>query len=739
MSMAGEYLPPLVTKLIGDNSDLLAAAAEAEAAMKGFAKTSTRANDETAAGFRRSGREIDDFTELVVRRMRKGEDAVSVLRRELKRANDEVTSIRKQMARDDANQGLYVEFRRAADELERIRGLARKIAPDLLDAGRRGGQSFVGAFIEGIAGLPAAMMPILIGGAVLASPAIAALIASAVTVGLGLGFIGLGGFLANKFIPQVNRSLRTVGSSLEGAMRYAVSGGFKTGLLEALNIFNRYLPIYGRQLRGIFDSLGPVTARLSVMLSAGLESFFGHLAGVIDKISVPGGPLEAFIDTIPMVLDGVATFLEEITENGPELTRFIVDAANALTSFLVQSGRLIGDLTVVYGWAVKLNDAFPFIGWQAQLEAWETTILPGLGDFFVNLWAKIVAGAKAVGGWFANLGSKIWGWLKDAGSAIADWFGRTVAWFKALPGRIVAFLASMPGRVTAVVKRMAHQATYWVGWLVGKWFKMITEVPPKIGGLIAYAWAWVQTKTKEGVDKTISNIKAFVTGIPGFFAQLWTDITGWVSRTWTSVVTWFARTKASAIELVAVTITKIIDWFKTLPDKAAEQGKNFKDRLFTFFKDAKTWLVEAGKDVVRGVVHGIEDMWGWAVGKVKSFGGDLWKGFKEAIGSNSPAKAFFGPGADIPAGVAVGVNRNAWRARDAVTGMLGGATPRFAYAGGGVSPAMASTMTSGPASAAYRGPNMVYTEVSVDGQVLVRAMTPAAQRRKARSGATGLS
>lgn len=739
MSMAGEYLPPLVTKLIGDNSDLLAAAAEAEAAMKGFAKTSTKANDEVGAGFRKSSKEIDDFTDLVVRRMRKGEDAVSVLRRELKRANDEVADIRKRMAKDAANQGLYADFKRAADELERIRGLAKKIAPDLLSSGREGGQGFFSGFMEGVSGIGAAIVPILIGALILASPAIGALIASAVSVGVGLGLIGIGAFIAAKVLPKVGYQFSKLGESLKKTITFGVSGAFDDALRTAVIYFQRYSVMWRKPLRGIFDELAPFTRTLAIALGDGLGKFIAQLQIVVGQISGAGGPLETFINTIPPVLESFGQFLVELTKDGPALARFISDAAYALTVFLVDTGKLISVLATVYNWSVELNEVFPFIGWSAQIEGLKILVL-ALGAFFVGLWDKIVSGAKAVGGWFANLGKAIWAWLKDAGAAIAAWFTNTVAWFKALPGRIVGFLASMPGRVTAVVKRMAHQAAYWVGWLVGRWFRFITEAPGKIVAGVAQAWAWIQTKFAEGVHNTIEFVRALPGAISTLFAYLWSAVTGWVSRTWASVVDWFGRTKTAMINAVVNGIDAVIGWFRTLPSRASEQGKAFKDRLIGFFSGAKDWLVEAGKDIVRGVVKGITDAWDWAVGKVKSFGGDLAKGFKDSIISHSPSELFARSGETIPAGVAVGVKRKTWMAVDAVSDMFGRTTPGLAYAGsgGGVSPVMASTMTSGPAAAAYRGPNMVYTEVSVDGQTIVRAMTPAAQRRKARSGATGL-
>lgn len=727
MTMPGSYLPPIVTELKGDTSDLIQAFAEAKAAEKAFAESTRAMADEVKSSTRGASKDYTDFSRLVVQRAKEGESATATLRRELKRTADEVEEFRRRVARGSGDASLYAEFRRANGELERMRSLARRIAPELLQGARTIGQRFGIEFAGALSGASSLIIPAIVGVVVLALPVISALIGSAVAVGLALGFAGIGILVAAMLDTKIKQQFYRIGQNFKAAFKNAISGAFDDELRAALRTFNLYIPIFGAQFRKIFDAVAPILDPLSANLGEGIKVFLDEIIKAMPQI-VP--LFQEWAATIPEVMQALGEFLVTITEDGPALARFISDAANALVVFLGGAANVISWLTSVYGWVVKLNDAFPFMSWQRQLEGLGIAGA-AIGAFFVDLWNKIVTGAKAVGGFFADLGTSIWDWLKDAGGAVADWFNATVEWFKKLPGQVVGFLASMPGRVQAVVSDMAHRAAYWVGWLVGQWFRFITEAPGKIVAAVSELWGFVANKTREGIDRTIINIRAFPGQVAAFFAALWTSVTGWVSRTYDSVVAWFARTKAAAINLVASAITTVIAWFKSLPGQAAAQGAAFRDRIVKFFSDTRKWLIEAGKNVVRGFIDGVSGMWNWAVDKVKSFAHDIWSGFQDALGIHSPSVKFAESGENSARGYLAGW-RNIWRkAKAEITG--GTMTITGVAPGGAPRPPGAP-----PPGGGNGGPSAVHTDVYLDGHRVARAITPALQQRADRSGPTGL-
>lgn len=725
-----QYLPPVVTRLLGDASNLLAALAEARAAQEAFAKSSVDMADKVKSSTRGAGRDVDDFTGLLVHKMKAGESAAMVLKRRLSEVGDEVAHLRRRLATDSANQGLFADFHRASDELKRLRNLARDIAPDLLNAGERGGQGFLRGFISGFSGIGELMMPLLIGAVVIALPVVGALIASGIAVALGLGFAAIGTVLAALLIPKVQKSFVTIGRTGKRALTDAVSGGFDDGLKKALSIFNRRIPSFGKQLRGIFDNLGPMLPKLADALSSGIGDLLTGIGTAIAQIT-SNGSLQTFIDTIPMVMQSIGEFFVTITKDGPALSRFIADAAHAVVAFIDGLAEVVLWLTKAYNWGARLNESFKFMGTPGEaIKGWSIA-LKAAGTWFADLWRKIVDGVKGVGRWFAGLGASIWNWLKRAGSAVANFVVGVIDWFSKLPGRILRFIESIPGRVIAFVSRMAHGVAYWIGYMVGTWLRIMSELPGKILGLIVFIWAWTTQKTQEALTWLVEHIKALPGQIGNFFAQLWTTVTTWVAKTWTSAVLWFTRTKQSIIERIGTAITAAIEFFKGLPGRTSTELVKFKDRVIAFFKGAKDWLVEAGKDIVRGVVHGIEDAWDWAVGKVKSFGKDLVKGFKDAIGSHSPAKAFAVEGMNSALGYIQGWRNSIKRVQDAVSGRRTlDVVMRYPTGGNPRTPPPVPPGGSG-------GPDMVQANVYLDGKRFATAFTPASQKRGQRNGITG--
>lgn len=728
------YLPPIVTELKGDTSNLNRAFAEATAAEKAFAKATEDMGEKVGKSSKKAGADIDDFTKLVVRRTKAGEDAVSTLRREIGRLDTDVGTLRKRLAKDSANQGLFFEFKRSNDELRTMRRLLSEIGPEGAQQAGILSRTF-GGFFSSLGGAGSLIVPGIIGAITLALPAIAALIGSAVTVGLGLGFAGIGVVVAALLLPKIRQQFYRIGQNFKDAFKFAISGAFDDELRRALRTFNTFIPTFGKQFRSIFDAIAPALNPLAEALGQGLKGFLAEMMQVIPQI-MPA--LLTFVSTIPDVMRAVAEFLVAITRDGPALSRFILDASNAIIVFLGGAGEVISWLTRAYGWIVKLNDAFPFIGWQRQLIGLGE-LLSTIGKFFADLWDNITAGASAVGSWFANLGKTIWSFLTDAGAAVADWFTRTVNWFKLLPGRVVGFLSSMPGRVQRIVADMAHRAAYWVGFMVGQWLKFVTEAPGRIGAAVSAAWGWIVRKFQEGVSATIANIRAFPGQVAAFFMGLYVAVTGWVRRTWESVTGWFARTRQDMINRIASAITAVIGFFQGLPSRTGTALTSFRDRVLAFFKGARDWLYEAGKNIVRGIIDGVASMWDWAVNKVKSFAHDIWKGFTDALGIHSPSKMFAEAGQFSAMGYVKGWMKSmpmVQRMWNRVTGKGGPSSVAITGAaggGGGIGP-----VNRGAPPPAAGGGGMVYTTVVVSGKAIATAVTPATQQRARRSGPTGL-
>lgn len=85
-------------------------------------------------------------------------------------------------------------------------------------------------------------------------------------------------------------------------------------------------------------------------------------------------------------------------------------------------------------------------------------------------------------------------------------------------------------------------------------------------------------------------------------------------------------------------------------------------------------LVNVGKDVVKGLWNGIQDMGGWLKDKIINFVKDKIPGpIKSALGINSPSKVAAALGKQVPAGLAQGINKASGMVEKAATDMANGA------------------------------------------------------------------
>lgn len=99
----------------------------------------------------------------------------------------------------------------------------------------------------------------------------------------------------------------------------------------------------------------------------------------------------------------------------------------------------------------------------------------------------------------------------------------------------------------------------------------------------------------------------------------------------------------------------------------------FTDRVFTpivlFFVDAVSWLFDAGKQIIKGLIDGILSF----AGKVKDAVGDVISGGidkgKEILGLGSPSKVFHAIGVDTMEGLRLGIEAGSGGVQDAMAGV----------------------------------------------------------------------
>ena len=120
------------------------------------------------------------------------------------------------------------------------------------------------------------------------------------------------------------------------------------------------------------------------------------------------------------------------------------------------------------------------------------------------------------------------------------------------------------------------------------------------------------------------------------------------------------------------TITTITSGLTSLIGKIPETLKSIGSSAFKAFNDIK-WI-DLGKNIVNGIVKGIKALAGTVINAVRNLASDALDAAKGFLGIESPSKVFRDQvGKFIPAGIAVGIDRNGDVISDSLDALLGNA------------------------------------------------------------------
>ena len=241
------------------------------------------------------------------------------------------------------------------------------------------------------------------------------------------------------------------------------------------------------------------------------------------------------------------------------------------------------------------------------------------------------------------------GWIKDNKDII-------IAGLTGIATGFTAFkVASLITSVTTAIKGFTTGLT--LAQVAMKAFNLVVGANP-IGLLVTIILSVVTAivtfiaTNDEARAKFLSIWSKIVEGLRGFITNAIALIKQLPEQIWT----WLQNT-----------ITKVGQFAVTLANKASEAGKNFVNKLVSAVSSVVDKMKTIGSSIVEGIWSGISSGWSWLTDKVSNLAGNLFESAKKALGINSPSKVFADEvGKWIPAGIAVGIDKNAKTALNSV-------------------------------------------------------------------------
>ena len=214
---------------------------------------------------------------------------------------------------------------------------------------------------------------------------------------------------------------------------------------------------------------------------------------------------------------------------------------------------------------------------------------------------------------------------------------------------------------------------------------VITAVAALVSGFI-YLW-----NNCEGFRNFFINmwngIKSFFAGVVEWFknaaasiAQFFSNAWETIKRVWSAVTGFFSGIWQGIVGV----FSGVGSWFGDMFGRAWSGITNAFANVSSFFSGIWTKIksffsidsmVNIGKDLVRGLWNGINNMVDWVVGKIQGFGDTVLTGIKNFFGIRSPSTVMRDQvGRDLVRGVGVGIEQNADEAIEPMDDLVAGMT-----------------------------------------------------------------
>lgn len=299
------------------------------------------------------------------------------------------------------------------------------------------------------------------------------------------------------------------------------------------------------------------------------------------------------------------------------------------------------------------------IAWTAVSEffvsLWETistsvmTAWNAISEFFVNLWTTI-----------SDIFTNTWNSIVDFLTPIFEFIGNMISTNVTIWRNIFVVMAAI---FVTIWRTMA--ATFEIVWNA-----IVAFITPII--------EWI----KSFIGDRITALKLVWTtiwdAVSAAFMKVWNGIKSFLAP----IIQWLKDQITSKIEAVKATweiIWNAISTFfkniwQTMKDDVEEKVglvvgivTGIKDKVMAVFTSVKTWLLDTGKDLVRGMWDGITGMGTWLKNKVTGFFGDVVGWAEGVLGIGSPSKVFAMIGDYTIQGLVKGLERTAPKAEASIT------------------------------------------------------------------------
>jgi phage-related protein len=489
----------------------------------------------------------------------------------------------------------------------------------------------------------------------------------------------------------------------------------------------------------LFSALAAIASQLISIFKAlvievgaiapAIEPIFAALGpAIVNLIEAIGPAIQALLPGIQDVAEGIADAFDVISDSGVLTT--LGEGLGTLLSALSPLIPVIAEFAAIVGsvLGVQLKNLGDLIAPIAEALAGALLpVLPILRDAFITLYESLNPVVQVLGPVFAEAISA----LAPLLSALAVAFQQIVEAVAPLVVQIVEALAPALPPLVEVFTTLVQAILPLVPVIVS----LVEAVTPLLGlvlsllapvlqfGAAVIGWVGMNvvipiiqgivtalTGIIGAITTVITAVSGFVQTVIGFFSNLGTNVSTIVSSLVSSVTGFFTGLAGTVSGIVSGIVSSVVTFFAGLPGRVGGALASLGGTLLGVFNAAKaavvgvvtaligsvvtlfsglpgkiksalgnlgSLLVQAGRDLIQGMINGIQSMAGALLSKAKGVVGDAVSGVKGLLGISSPSKVFKEIGRDVGRGLVIGLTGSEQQIKQAADKLAASITKAF--------------------------------------------------------------
>ena len=339
--------------------------------------------------------------------------------------------------------------------------------------------------------------------------------------------------------------------------------------------------------------------------------------------------------------------------------------AGVIAAVAVSLSAIAIAIKVAHAATAAWNFASTAAGWIASSAKWVASTVADCARWVATRGAAFVAdAAKATAAAAASVAKWIAAgvaWLADSAATVATWLATRIAAYAAEAGAAVisaattaaawvaaniAMIAATGGIVLAIGALIVAGV-----WLYQHWHQVWADIKTAVSD----AWNWIKSALSAAWDWIKSTATTIFNAYIDFYKGIWDKAKQLTTDAWNAIKSFLVGIW-NDIKAVATTAWNdlkngIADVWKGIVALFHVQVAAVK----AIFVDAPQWLLQAGRDIVNGLINGIKNMAGAAISAVTGLGSDIKSAFHSILHFGSPSKDFAQFGQWIPEGIVNGI------------------------------------------------------------------------------------